>query len=166
MTAPALLDGEHTPRLEVTADEGGADSLSVSTYPVHAIPSIYSLAHLTDAERVELRERLDRFIAYEPNTGCWLWYGELNDKGYGRIVIGGTRRPTHRVMWLLERGDIPVGLVTDHRACATRCCCNPAHLEIVTSTENGRRAAAVSARRAFDRLLAAATAAGLTEVAL
>ena len=125
--------------------------------PVHAIPTIYTLAHLTEASRVALRAYLDERITPEPNTGCWLWLGELNEKGYGRVIIGGTRRPTHRVMWLLERGDIPVGLVTDHRVCAQRSCCNPAHLEMVTSNMNGLRAARATVARRNARRAAEVT---------
>lgn len=41
----------------------------------------------------------------------------------------------HRFAFELERGPIPPGMQLDH-VCRMKCCCNPAHLEIVTGAEN------------------------------
>ncbi len=45
---------------------------------------------------------------------------------------------THKVAYELVCGDVPAGLELDH-LCRNRLCCNPAHLEPVTSAENKRR---------------------------
>jgi len=80
----------------------------------------------------------------EPNSGCWLWAGELNNAGYGRIVRGNNhcglrvRSLAHRVTYQMARGDIPEGFDLDHK-CRVRCCCNPDHLEPVTRSENNLR---------------------------
>lgn len=72
-------------------------------------------------------------------TGCWLWTGLLAGQGYGyyRPVTLGTRR-VHRITYLALVGEIPSGLELDH-LCRVRNCCNPAHLEPVTRSENSRR---------------------------
>jgi hypothetical protein len=44
----------------------------------------------------------------------------------------------HRDVYEQLVGPIPEGLVLDH-LCRNRSCCNPAHLEPVTTAENVRR---------------------------
>lgn len=67
-------------------------------------------------------------------TQCWIWHGEKDRNGYGRIKRDGRRVPTH---WILK-GDPPEGYEIDH-LCKQRDCCRPAHLEYVTRHENMRR---------------------------
>lgn len=57
---------------------------------------------------------------------------------YGCWNYDGRRHLTHRVSYRLLVGEIPAGLEIDH-LCANRLCCNPAHLEAVTSEVNSRR---------------------------
>ncbi len=83
-------------------------------------------------------ERYQDLILPEPNTGCWLWIGSTNTRGYGRIYVNGKTRPAHRLCYELLRGSIPPGLHLDH-LCRVPCCVNPAHLEPVTCAENIRR---------------------------
>lgn len=68
---------------------------------------------------------------------CWLWLGTRDPKGYGRVRAPNCTR-THRLAYELVFGPIPAGLVIDHK-CRTPACCNPEHLEAVTSQENTRR---------------------------
>lgn len=81
-----------------------------------------------------------------PMTGCWLWLGNVNRDGYGKIRWGsrsdGTRAmpSAHQVSYEVALGKVPPGMELDHRKCRTRSCCNPAHLEAVTHAENVRRA--------------------------
>lgn len=65
---------------------------------------------------------------------CWYWTGTLSD-GYGRIVRKGKYLRVHRIMYEKYKGKIPKGKVLDHK-CRNRACCNPDHLEIVTSKDN------------------------------
>jgi hypothetical protein len=102
-----------------------------------------------------LRERLQPRLAPCPDDGCecLLWTGHLNWKGYGCIYTGpvsvggtGNVRQVHIVVWELENGPVPDGLVLDHvhaRGCRHRHCANVAHLEPVTLGENNRRSKAL-----------------------
>src|ERR1700722_5659018 len=86
-----------------------------------------------------LRERVFSRLAADPN-GCHPWTGHCDDDGYGRVQAG-TGRPqyVHRVVYLLEVGQIPEGTEIDH-LCRNRRCANPEPLEPVTHAETMRRA--------------------------
>lgn len=74
--------------------------------------------------------------APEPNTGCWLWTGFTNPKGYGTFgVARSTPRLAHRVSWMLYKGDIPDTLQVQH-TCNTSSCVNPDHLILGTAKKN------------------------------
>ena len=72
--------------------------------------------------------------------GCWLWTASLNGRGYGQYMIRPSPKPTsaHRTAYLALVGPIPTGMELDH-LCRVPSCCNPAHLEAVTHSENVRR---------------------------
>jgi len=87
-------------------------------------------------ERLELAlERLEKFIQFEPNSGCWIWIGSRNQKGYGRTSIAGRDEQAHRVLYEAAHGPIEDGLVSDH-LCRLRSCTNPGHTEPVTNRTN------------------------------
>jgi hypothetical protein len=69
--------------------------------------------------------------------GCWEFTG-CKCFGYGYIRWDGKQKRTHRVMYELLVGPIPVGTELDH-LCRNRACCRPDHLEVVTTKENLRR---------------------------
>ena len=75
-------------------------------------------------------------------SGCWIFTGSVNHAGYGLISRG---EPTphltlrvHRVVYEHHKGPIAEGLALDH-LCAVKRCCNPDHLEPVTTSENAKR---------------------------
>lgn len=74
----------------------------------------------------------------EPNSGCILWMGPVNSKGYGQVNDSGSTRKVHRIVYEAAKGPIPAGLTIDHK-CKVTCCVNPNHLEAVTIAENVRR---------------------------
>lgn len=68
---------------------------------------------------------------------CWPWLGPLDD-GYGRVRFPGIgNMRCQRAAYILARGEIPHGLDVDH-ICVNPPCCNPDHLQAVTSVDNVR----------------------------
>lgn len=68
-----------------------------------------------------------------------LWVAAQNSRGYGCYGVDGVSQLAHRVAWEDAHGPIPDGLTIDH-LCRIKCCVNVAHMELVTRTENQRRA--------------------------
>lgn len=71
---------------------------------------------------------------------CWVYSGSTQSKGYACVASGKKGRTIlgHRLAVLVRDGvltDLPI----DH-LCGVRPCINPAHLEVVTTAENNRRA--------------------------
>lgn len=69
---------------------------------------------------------------------CWPWQGSKQRQGYGRIEINSKVFSAHRLSYMLNKGQIPAGLVIDH-LCCNKSCVNPTHLEAVTLKENAIR---------------------------
>lgn len=72
----------------------------------------------------------------EPNSGCWLWTGTLNQWGYGKLAIQKKHWIASRASWTIyNKREIPKGLLVMHK-CDTRSCVNPSHLIIGTVQDN------------------------------
>ena len=74
---------------------------------------------------------------------CWEWTASKNNKGYGLFGIGTSRLDnvkmlSHRISYMIKKGDIPEGLHIDH-LCRNITCVNPDHLEAVTQRVNNQR---------------------------
>ena len=68
-------------------------------------------------------------------TGCLIWQGALNPKGYPYHAV-------YRRFYEQAKGPIPPGMVIDHvweRGCRHKSCVEPEHLEAVTRVENIKR---------------------------
>lgn len=76
----------------------------------------------------------------ETPSGCWEWQGSRGPQGYGALRFQGKAWSPHRLAYTCLVGPIPDGLALDH-LCRNPSCCNPEHLEPVTTAENNRRAA-------------------------
>lgn len=99
-----------------------------------------------------LRLRLEHYMVPEPNSGCWLWIGAINDGGYGVLGYRGKTNRAHRLAYEEFVGPIPAGLTIDH-LCRNRCCINLAHLEAVPIGENVRRGTALEVTIARQRAI-------------
>lgn len=73
----------------------------------------------------------------EPNTGCLLWSGCVNDQGYGYLRENGTTVSVHRFAWKEAYGYYPdKGIELDH-TCHVRNCAEVSHLRLVSHSQNG-----------------------------
>jgi len=73
-----------------------------------------------------------------PECGCWIFMGQLNKQGYGRIGRGGRNGGlafTHRITYQYLVKDIPYGMHVLHK-CDVPSCCNPHHLFVGTDADN------------------------------
>ena len=80
--------------------------------------------------------------AYVGLDKCWLWTGALDQDGYGRIGIGGSKCLTlraHRCSFELHGGVLPEGHVAMHK-CDNPTCVNPSHIQPGTIEENNKDA--------------------------
>lgn len=96
----------------------------------------------------DLPENLRSKIRVDANSGCWLWIGARQSKGYG---CGGGKAGAwlaHRRSYELLVSEIPADLTIDH-LCRVKRCVNPAHLEPVTNAENIRRHGDVALATSF-----------------
>lgn len=93
------------------------------------------LEHLSRYGR-ETYYRIMTKVSVNRRTGCWEFTGAGGRRcHYGSAVYvhNGAKKmhPTHRIMWMLFRGDIPQGMYLDHIGCRNKPCCNPSHLRVV-----------------------------------
>lgn len=78
--------------------------------------------------------QIARHIHPEPNSGCWLWGGCVNEVvGYGHLNWGGRNWTPHRlIVTLLLNGGVRLPRRSHvHHLCSVKLCCNPAHLAVV-----------------------------------
>jgi hypothetical protein len=105
-----------------------------------------------------VEERFWAKVDKDDGTGCWLYTGRPNSRGYGWFTIGAHGVLVHRLAYELLVGPIPEGMTLDHvkeRGCTSRLCVKavadehgPAHLEPVTNAENVLRGDGWGARNA------------------
>lgn len=93
-----------------------------------------AIPELSDVEKRRFWDKVEK----RPN-GCWKWTGstKANRCGvrYGEVWIRRHVYLVHRVSWRIFHGQIPEGMVVDHR-CHNTLCVNPGHLHVVTQMQN------------------------------
>lgn len=72
-------------------------------------------------------ERIALWSMPEPNSGCTIWFGSLDEKGYGNLTLGKRTRKAHQVVYEEFYGPVPEGCEVTH-SCDVRCCVNELHL--------------------------------------
>jgi HNH endonuclease len=82
-----------------------------------------------------VEERIERDTFFEPNSGCWLFAGPIDDFGYGRIRIGKKKVRVHKHTYEQDNGPLPEGVILRH-SCDMPCCWNPDHLLTGTHADN------------------------------
>lgn len=99
---------------------------------------------LTSSDRLprsaSLMDRLRFGSIVDEETGCWMWQRAINRRGYpvmnAKWLIG--ENSAHRVAYVAANGAIPDGMTVDH-LCFRPSCVNPAHLQLLTHSENSAR---------------------------
>ena len=85
---------------------------------------------------IPVEERIYNFIDKGNDDECWNYIGYKNKDGYG--IIGTSKEKNegaHRIIYKLEKGEIPQDKVVMH-TCDNSSCCNPKHLILGTQNEN------------------------------
>ena len=83
----------------------------------------------------EARQLAEARSVPEPNTGCWLWLGDVGRKDYARITVNRkSMRVSRLILGLTDRR------VQARHTCDTPLCVNPEHLLPGTNSDNVRDA--------------------------
>lgn len=82
-------------------------------------------------------ERIEKNIEIITESGCWIWKGSIDKKGYGCMNAFGKKQFVHRVSYSYYIGEIPKGMLVCH-SCDIPTCVNPNHLFIGDYAANNR----------------------------
>jgi hypothetical protein len=85
-----------------------------------------------------LPQRIAKRLCPEPNTGCLLWEGPTNEKGYGVVWWEGRRTRVHNVVFQLTKGRRPRKDRERLHKCDTPACSEPSHIYEGTRRQNAR----------------------------
>ena len=102
-----------------------------SSAPTQAVTGAFEISDLTRTVRTKTTPC---------GCGCWVWTGALDRSGYATAKIKGQQVSVHRYVHDRLIGPIDGDLTVDHLCDRHRSCINPAHFELVTRSENSRRA--------------------------
>jgi hypothetical protein len=117
----------------------------------------------TSTKEATMTDPTGRFWSKVDRRGvdeCWLWMHSCTHDGYGQFKLDNRMMRAHRVAYLFSIGAIPDDLQIDH-LCRNRRCCNPMHMELVTTRENTRRGSKVKLTLEQARAIKRSTGPGL-----
>ena len=100
-------------------------------------PALESRRRMVKVQRNTEWNRVPPLLRYEVDqeTGCWLWRGCIQNKGYGHVQIDKVRYLPHRLFYAHHKGPIHPNLQACHR-CDNPRCVNPHHIFLGTSQDN------------------------------
>ena len=90
---------------------------------------------LTEEQLKRFWAKVDKRVEEE----CWEWTGARSKKGYGQFCVNKIAKSTHRISYVIHKGEIPEGLMICH-ACNNPSCVNPNHLYAGTGKDNAQQA--------------------------
>lgn len=105
-----------------------------------------------------IRPLVERFwekVNKGSESECWVWTAAtVSPAGRAHVKYGKIAGPrgegkrvqwlAHRLSWTLVNGDIPNGMLVDHR-CFNTLCVNPDHLRLVTPQQNSENRSGLAA---------------------
>ena len=101
-----------------------------------AMHSADARAKAAEANRRPVADRFALYASPEPNTGCWLWSGSCDRRGYGQLRVEGKLRFASHISLELDGRPRPFPDACARHKCDFPPCVNPDHLEWGTRKEN------------------------------
>jgi hypothetical protein len=99
----------------------------------HVAPEIPRAYRYVRAE--SLADVIKQKVEIDDASGCWMWKGAVQSRGYGLFSFKRRMILAHRASYEAFVGEIPEGMLIMH-ACDTPACCNPQHLKPGTDQDN------------------------------